>query len=130
VPVLRAFLDYLPPDGKANLVHDLQGFAADENIRLYATSLVQGLLIPMKALRSSPILSPREGMEDSIENIALKSIDPAVRELRLKRECLTRDGKKCVITGYLDQAFRDPNDSTTQLTYTECAHIIPFPLGT
>jgi hypothetical protein len=130
VPVLRAFLDHLPPDGKANIVHDLQGFATDENMRLHATSLVQGLLIPMKALRSSPILSPREGMEDSIENIASEFIDPAVRERCLKRDCLARDGKKCVVTGYLDQAFNDPNDSTTKLAYTECAHIIPFSLGT
>lgn len=130
VPVLRAFLEHLPPDGKANLVHDLQSFATDEKIRLHATSLVQGLLIPMKAIRSTPIRSPRDGMEDSIENIASQFTDPAVREEFLKHACLARDGKKCVVTGSFDENSIDKNDTTTQVAITECAHIIPFSLGT
>lgn len=129
VRVLRAFLDHLPPDGKANLVHDLQSLATDENIRLHATSLIQGLLVPMKALRSTPILSPH-GMEDSIENIASEFTNPAVRSERLKRECLARDGKKCVVTGRLDHDLSDRNDTTIRTAITECAHIIPFSLAT
>lgn len=46
VRLLRAFLDNLPANGKANLIRHLESLQSDEEIRQHADSLVNGLLIP------------------------------------------------------------------------------------
>jgi hypothetical protein len=83
---------------------------------------------PLWSLRSTPTISPRLGMEDSIENIASESTGPMVREARLKRECLARDGYICVVTGCLDAKFADVS-SASRTAGTECVYIIPFSLA-
>ncbi|KAJ5678707.1 hypothetical protein N7462_006951 [Penicillium macrosclerotiorum] len=131
VRVLKAFLDFLPPEGKSNLETDLRSFNTDEDVRIHAESLVNHLLTPFKALRATPdiSISPRPGMEESIENILAKMTDSSNRQAYLKRECLLRDGNKCVITGFREQSTVDRDDLTTRAENTECAHIIPLSLG-
>lgn len=131
VRVLKAFLDFLPPEGKSNLETDLRSFNTDEDVRIHAESLVKHLLSSFKTLRATPniSISPRPGMEDSIENILAEMTDPSTRQARLKKECLRRDGNKCVITGFREESTLDRGDLTTRAENTECAHIIPFLLG-
>jgi len=131
VRVLTAFLDFLPPEGKSHLETDLRSFNTDEDVRIHAESLVNHLLSPFKTLRATPniSISSRLGMEDSIENILAEMAEPSVRQARLKRDCLRRDGNKCVITGFTEVSTLDRDDITTPAEYTECAHIIPFSLG-
>lgn len=128
IPILQAFLDYLPEDGKANLVEDILSFPSDVMIRQHADSLRTCLLIPMKAasMTSFVIRSPREGINDSHENLASTLVDSATREKRMKVECLKRDGHKCVVTGHFEEKFLDRSDKTSLRGNTECAHIIPF----
>ncbi|KAI2732013.1 hypothetical protein CBS147332_1152 [Penicillium roqueforti] len=76
VRILRAFDNHLPADGRANFIRHLQSLQTNQDIHDHAESLVNGLLAPMKTLRSTPSISPRAGMEDSIENIALQSSEP------------------------------------------------------
>lgn len=130
VRILRAFLDHLPANGRSNLIRHLESLQSDQEIHEHAESLVNGLLMPMRTLRSVPTASPRAGMEDSIENVAALSGSPAVRDSRLKQECLERDGFKCVVTGRYDEKHVDPNAPPVRQCYTECAHIIPFSLAT
>lgn len=52
------------------------------------------------------------------------------REPRLKKECLARDGSRCVVTGLFDYDSLDPSDTRpSTCVYTECVHIIPFSLS-
>jgi hypothetical protein len=48
IRVLRAFLDNLPQDGKDNLLDDIRACETDEELRQHASSLVEGLLFPMR----------------------------------------------------------------------------------
>lgn len=128
VPILRAFYTYLPADGRVNFLHHLQSFQTDQQLHDHAQSLINGLMAPLRSLRSTPSISPRLGMEDSIDNIASESAGPMVREARLKTECLARDGSRCVVTGLFDENSLDAS-STSPTTYTECVHIIPFALA-
>ncbi|KAI2731254.1 hypothetical protein CBS147354_363 [Penicillium roqueforti] len=130
VRILRAFDNHLPADGRANFIRHLQSLQTNQDIHDHAESLVNGLLAPMKTLRSTPTISPRAGMEDSIENIASQSSGPLVRETRLKAECLKRDGNRCVVTKRVDFYFLSKSDTTTPGAITECAHIISFSLAT
>ncbi|KAJ5104289.1 hypothetical protein NUU61_001636 [Penicillium alfredii] len=128
--VLRAFIDHLPANGRANLIRHLQSLQSNQEIHDHAESLVNGLLMPMRTLRSTPTISPRAGMEDSIENVAAHSGSSAAREARLKRDCLTRDGLKCVVTDRYDENSMDRSNTNIRTTYTECVHIISFSLAT
>lgn len=134
VRVLEAFLNHLPPDGRQNLVEHLQSpnLATDENVRKHAKALVQALLIPMKAQRNTPdvVISPRPGMEESIEDVLSEMTDPAIREAKLKRDCLNRDGHMCAISKMPDSRYGTPRTADRRNIETECAHIIPFSLGT
>ncbi|KAL1962506.1 hypothetical protein VTN77DRAFT_9627 [Rasamsonia byssochlamydoides] len=132
VSVLQAFLKYLPQDGKKNVVADIAGCEGDEQLYQLSLSLVEGLLFPMKAHGKTPsiTLSPRFGLEDSIENVASQITEPATRNSQrwLKQACLSRDGNKCVIAGSFDSqtAALEPNQSDALEADTELAHIIPF----
>jgi hypothetical protein len=113
VPILKAFMEHLPVDGISNLVEDLKSFESDAQIKQHADSLRTCLLIPMKANK----------------NIADKFDQSAVREGRMKTECLERDNYKCTVTRRIEVSYLDKNDITTPAATTECAHIIPFSLG-
>jgi hypothetical protein len=65
---------------------------------------------------------------------AMVSIEPSQREqMKLKQDCLSRDGYRCVYTGDFDRnsvmakAIAMPEGG--EYASTECAHIIPFALG-
>jgi hypothetical protein len=110
VPILKAFMEHLPVDGKANPIEDLKSFQFDAQIKQHAESLRTCLLVPMKANK----------------NIADKFDQSEVRERRMKTECLERDNYKCTVTGRIEVSYLDKNDVTTPAATTECAHIIPF----
>lgn len=120
VRIITAFLEHLPPDGKANLTSDLESLKTDNQIRLHAKSLFRYLLVIMRLYRGIGVSYPRNGTEDSTDDC---------EDEKLKKECLERDGNKCTITGILDGDSRRPNDSGTRVVHTECAYIIPSPLG-
>lgn len=128
VPILRAFYTYLPADGRVNFLHHLQSLQTDQQLHDHAQSLINGLVTPLRSLRSTPSISPRLGMEDSIDNVASESAGPMVSEPRLKIDCLARDGGRCVVTGLFDELSLDES-STSPTTYTACMHIIPFALA-
>lgn len=131
VPILKAFLDYLPEDGKANFVEDILSLPSDVTIRQHANSLRTCLLIPMKSTSnaSSVISSPRDGLDASRENLSTTFVESATREKRMKLECLERDGHRCVVTGDLDGESFDGEDETSLIGSTVCAHIIPFSMA-
>ncbi|KAJ5971551.1 uncharacterized protein N7479_001469 [Penicillium vulpinum] len=128
IPILRAFYAYLPANGRVNFLHHLQSLQTNQQLHDHAKSLIKGLVAPLRALRSTPSLSPPLGMDDSIENIASESDGLMQREARLKTECLARDGGRFVVTGLYDEYSLDAS-STSLSTYTECVHIIPFSLA-
>jgi hypothetical protein len=143
--VLRAFLDYLPTDGKSNLLDDIRACETDDELRQHALSLVEGLLYPMRTHPQTPSIatSPRFGIEDSIENLASSTlVEPATRgpQAWLKQACLARDGNKCTITGAIHRTrsararsvrarLADASQARAPETYTECVHIVPFSLA-
>ncbi|KAJ5618174.1 hypothetical protein N7537_003288 [Penicillium hordei] len=128
VLILRAFYAYLPENGRVNFLHHLQSIQTNQQLHDHAQSLIDGLVAPLRSLRSTPSISPRLGMEDSIDNIASESAWPMRREARLKTECLARDGSRCVVTGLFDEDSLDASN-TSPSTYTDCVHIIPFSLA-
>lgn len=128
VPILRAFYAYLPENGRVNFLHHLQSLQTNQQLHDHAQSLIDGLVAPLRSLRSTPSISPRLGMEDSIENVASESAGPMRREARLKTECLARDGSRCVVTGLFDEDSLDTSNNSPS-TYTDCVHIIPFSLA-
>ena len=70
--MLAAMWQYLPPDGRANLVEDVLGCSSNVDIKQLADSVVSGLLNPMQAFggqTAQPTPSPRFGLEDSIDNL-------------------------------------------------------------
>lgn len=93
----------------------------------HAQSLMNGLVAPLRSLCSTPGVSPRLVMEDSIDNIASESAGPMLEEARLRTECLARDGGRCVITRRFDDDYLDAKSNSSSI-FTECAHIIPFSL--
>ncbi|KAJ5753568.1 uncharacterized protein N7511_007721 [Penicillium nucicola] len=128
VPILRAFYAYLPENGRVNFLRHLQSLQTYQQLHDHAQSLIDGLVAPLRSLRSTPSISPRLGMEDSIDNIASDSAGSMRREARLKTECLARDGSRCVVTGLFDEDCLDTSN-TSPSTYTDCVHIIPFSLA-
>ncbi|KAJ5686654.1 hypothetical protein N7536_009273 [Penicillium majusculum] len=127
VSILRAFHTHLPENGKANFVHYLRSLQNNQELHDHAQSLIDGLVAPLRSLRSIPSISPRFGMEDSIDNIASESPGPIRRDAYLKKECLARDSSRCVVTRLFDEHSLNPSDTSPSI-YTEFAYIIPFSL--
>ncbi|KXG46262.1 uncharacterized protein PGRI_051180 [Penicillium griseofulvum] len=128
VQILRAFHAHLPENGRVNFLQHLESLQTNKQLHDHAQSLIDGLVAPFRSLRSMPSISPRFGMEDSIDNIASESAGPMRREARLKTECLARDGGRCVVTGLFDEDSLDASNTSPSI-YTDCAHIIPFSLA-
>jgi hypothetical protein len=121
---LQVFFKYLPPDGQTYLIEDLDQCADDNAIREHAASLDTGLLRPMLSVGGkSPVIisSPRIVLQQSIED--LDSFD-----IRLRRNCLSRDGYQCVLSGVWDRGSPCPPGRIRHDLVA--AHIIPFSLGT
>lgn len=136
VCVLRAFLNNLPDDGRKNMLADIKDCKDDNVLRQLALSLTEGLLFPMRTHPTTPSItpSPRFGVEDSIEDIASKLVEPATRGTQqkwLKKACLSRDNDRCVLTGAIETTSKSAKtrEHNEKETLTECAHIIPFSLG-
>jgi hypothetical protein len=128
VQILRAFHAHLPENGRVNFLQHLESLQTNKQLHDHAKSLIDGLVAPLRWLRSPPSISPCLEMEDSIDNIASESIGPLQTETRLRTECLARDGGRCIVTGLFDESSLDANN-TSLSTYTDCVHIIPFSLA-
>jgi hypothetical protein len=130
---LRMMFKYLPSDGQTRLTDDVSGCAGDEYVRQLVDSLKTGLLRPLFAFGRTPasvIKSPRLNIDDSIENLRSFSVDSTTRaqQSTLKRNCLRRDGGRCVITKFYDMSWDRPAEGIRR-TYTNGCHILPFALG-
>ncbi|KAJ5094447.1 hypothetical protein N7456_010308 [Penicillium angulare] len=116
LPVLDAFLTYLPEDGKNNLIQDLESLQSNQEIRAQADSLLALLLYPMVSLSASELNVSQPYNINGLVDI-------------LKSECLERDYKRCTITKMADyEAMRDISNEP-HIGITECAPIIPFLLA-
>ncbi|KAJ5085393.1 hypothetical protein N7532_010164 [Penicillium argentinense] len=136
---LRLLWTMLPPGGKENLAKDIlkgkdgEPRPDDEALRQLVQSIRSGLLIPMKAqggkTPTEVTPSPRSGVEDSVEDIKGKSIEPISRNphSKLRKNCLERDGYKCMATH--QYSIDHPHPKSARTTYLEAAHIIPYTLG-
>ncbi len=84
----------------------------------------------MFAVELTPPLAEEAAGE--IEEV-IASIESSTKEESLKKDCLKRDGFRCVYSGAYDMASTKASlvDVPTHLPVakTECAHIIPFALG-
>jgi hypothetical protein len=73
-------------------------------------------------------MSPRKGIEESIENLPTQGIDPISRNQKALRDhCLKRDGYRCVAYRLWSGYHKYPDGART--TSLQAAHIIPFSLG-
>ena len=83
----------------------------------------------------SVTLSPRFNAAQEVEEIAAEfdGVSTCNSQAWLKKSCLERDGAKCVVTGYYDDAEAErlpANESASLVTATtQAAHILPFSLG-
>ncbi|KAL4883913.1 hypothetical protein BJY04DRAFT_183490 [Aspergillus karnatakaensis] len=130
---LRTVFGHLPSAGKTNLASDIAGCEDDEMLRKLAMSIDTGLLRPVQALGGTPaplVLSPRLGLDDSIENLASEDTPSASRseQSRLRKACLERDNHRCVVSGFWDPQHPDLPDGATECDL-EGAHILPYSIG-
>lgn len=129
---LRIFFKYLPREGQVNLAEDIDYCRDNTELKQLAESLDTGLLRPMLATGGrTPAMttSPRVGVEDSIENLDSLDLESTRRAAqgKLCRNCLRRDGQRCIVTGYWNTDFDFPPNAVD--APLQAAHIIPFSLG-
>jgi hypothetical protein len=129
---LRIFFKYLPREGQVNLAEDIDYCRDNTELKQLAESLDTGLLRPMLATggRTPAITtSPRFGVEDSIENLDSLDLESTRRAAqgKLGRNCLRRDGQRCIVTGYWNTDFDFPPNAVD--APLQAAHVIPFSLG-
>ncbi|KAL7958992.1 hypothetical protein V8C34DRAFT_313644 [Trichoderma compactum] len=109
-------------NGKPSL-RQLRNFLVDSILK---SMLIAGGKQP-KSLTPSPIVIPGLTVEESPNQLELRSDHTAV-----KQACLRRDDNLCVLTGMIDDEYVKslPPQSHGDLwsCTTECAHIIPFVL--
>ncbi|KAK4145808.1 uncharacterized protein C8A04DRAFT_10219 [Dichotomopilus funicola] len=135
--VLRAFVDNLSGQGLATLQSEIYIFATDpRQLRQLRNFLTDALLKPMAAAggKQPPVTpSPNKSAAFEIE-LAMTQIEGSSRtgQRSLKKECLSRDANRCVISGLIDEeAFSSmsPEKRKGTSVTTECAHILPFALS-
>ncbi|KAF8454859.1 hypothetical protein BDZ91DRAFT_852890 [Kalaharituber pfeilii] len=132
--ILQSFLKCLPTAGRINVANDIVECCDDSQLRQLAQHLLTAILFPMKALRKTPVSSPRFAAESDVEEVS-SGIESATRsrQAQLKASCLLRDGNRCLITGYYDhhqsRNSQDGRHHERMTDLTEVAHIIPFALG-
>lgn len=129
------FFDQLS-DGRDNLAQDAKDASRDQGLGDLVRAIETGLLRPMKAGGGkTPTISPhpRLEMEDSIDQILSHDLTPLSRDPSLRTHCLERDGYRCVVSGNWDVTYFQENKhkfpADTIWTDLECAHILPFALG-
>ncbi|CAI7641584.1 unnamed protein product [Penicillium viridicatum] len=131
--LLQIVFKYLPADGRYNLVEDLSGCETDQELRQHAESLDMGLLRPMISTGGkTPAItpSPRLGLEESIDHLDTFDLEPVTRvdQQRLRRNCLARDGYRCVLTKCWDIGTT-PHPAGEPVHVLQAVHILPFSLG-
>ncbi|EFX01537.1 hypothetical protein CMQ_6479 [Grosmannia clavigera kw1407] len=136
--VIRAFLDHLEDDGKRMLVADIAICDDDDALVKLANHLIDAILKPFKLAGGqapTPLSLPQTpGAEHAID-VAMATIETSTRQEQqhLRDDCLHRDGYRCVYSGNLDMNSCEKGDVVVppgaQTTITQCAHIIPFALG-
>lgn len=120
VLVLRAFLTNLPQDGKNNILDDIRACGNDDELRQHASSLVEGLLFPIRVHQKKASTATTELVESASQG----------SQKWLKKACLARDGNMCAITHAVEARSVDPSQTDVlEEADTECAHIIPFSLA-
>lgn len=130
---MRVFFKYLPLDGQVNLAEDVDRRPYSEALRQLSKSLDDGVLRPMLAhggITPAITPSPRFGIEDSIDNLGSEDVSSITRaaQSRLRKNCLARDGQRCVATNLWSKDYNErPTDSID--APLEAAHIVPFTLG-
>ncbi|KAJ5263782.1 hypothetical protein N7478_011387 [Penicillium angulare] len=137
---LKDFLKVLQPfpEGQSTLANDIAklttpaGSPDHPRLRQLVQNLRTALVIPLKAKGGkTPAItpSPRQGVEDSIEDLRGLDISPITRSLQrvLGKHCLERDGNRCVITGFHLNHEGAPRNA--RIAPLEAAHIIPVALG-
>lgn len=133
VAFLKAVNKHLPLEGSANLVDDAVCCQTDGDLKRLAESIDVGMLRPMKAVSGKTprfVSSPRLGVEDSIDNLEDLIADPVEREQEaLRRDCLKRDGNKCVVSGFYNVKYSQVPSGGKRADLI-AAHILPFSLGT
>lgn len=113
---------HLPSDGRMNLNEDIIEAAANDRLCQLASSIVEGLLKPLKVngaqtARITP--SPRSDLAESLEDLGSRTDQPMQRRQReIKAAAMARDNGRCVISG-----------QTESQAYLEAAHIVPFALA-
>lgn len=147
--ILRNFMQVLPHQGRKNLCDDI--ISCEDRLLELKTSIIWSLVIPskfsivqaivclkilvvltlfvVKARGRTPAItpSPRADADADVNRVAA-AIEPSQRTVKLKNDCLERDGWKCVVSGLYDSVaaamIETPEDSMAE--ESECAHIIPF----
>lgn len=131
--LLRVFFKYLPLDGQVNLAEDVDKCPDGEALWQLSKSLDDGVLRPMLAHGgTTPAItpSPRFGIEDSIDNLVFEDVSSITRadQSRLRKNCLARDGQRCVVSNYWSSCYKErPVDSLD--APLEAVHIIPSALN-
>ncbi|KAJ5698004.1 hypothetical protein N7462_000009 [Penicillium macrosclerotiorum] len=130
---LRSFFSVLPSEGQKKLAQDAVDCEDDGALRQLVDSIRTGLIYPLRAAGGKTpgevTPSPREGVEDSIEDLRSLIVLPITRgvQSRLRDHCLERDGNRCTITRVYSFTHDPPSDVMSGTL--QAAHIIPFTLG-
>ncbi|KAL1963365.1 hypothetical protein VTN77DRAFT_8381 [Rasamsonia byssochlamydoides] len=134
--VLRSFVDHLPRDGKQNIVTFIANCDNDETLFALSEHLYSAILVPMKAYRCTPAVtpSPLDDADIRVDEVASMLLEPSSRndQARLKKLCLQRDGYRCMLAGlYDEQAHGIIPESilADRRMDTELVHILSFSLG-
>lgn len=78
-----------------------------------------------KGVISQPV---DEDAQTEIES-SLHEVDTAQRDDLLRRDCLEREGGKCILSQYWSRSWEERPYQNGQCS-TKCAHCIPFSLST
>lgn len=136
--LLEQLFKHLPSEGERNLVDDVVGCTSDQELCQLAGNIDLGFLRPIKVAAGKRLPNTRfltidggDG-DDYFKQLVEKGMvkdDPIVwKQLRLRRDCLYRDGDMCVVSKLFNTSSKrkPPGKMTMRL---EVAHILPFGLG-
>ncbi|EGC45183.1 conserved hypothetical protein [Histoplasma capsulatum var. duboisii H88] len=133
--ILTTFLDNLPQEGKQNLIPFIATCEDDEILFTLSQHLKSVILLSLRA-RTTPYVtpSPLPGAENLVNVVSSQRTRSSDRNSqgKLKKQCLARDGYRCLVTGAYDYEHAAKNaqdDFLETAADTELAHIIPFALG-
>ncbi|KAI8720612.1 HNHc domain-containing protein [Fusarium sp. LHS14.1] len=135
---LRIFKRYLSKGGQAALNADIYAIGRDDaKLRALANHIREAVLKPMKVAggqQPQSLITPPTYAQAAADIAAsMSSLQLSTRrdQANLKRDCLRRDGYRCVYSGAYEYKATDelvdlPSDAFH--IDTECAHILPFSL--